>query len=452
MAGASGVYFYTKGRANTPNYRVTKVERGPLTAAVSATGTLNPVVTVQVGFQISGQIQALYADFNSPVKKGQIIARIDPETFEAKVNQAKAELEAARAAVLNQRAQVERARADVDNARAALAVAKAQTAKAQVAVLDSKRDLGRRMDLLRQELIAQSEKDTAQAAYDSAVAQAEATAAQEQAQTSGIQAAVAQLKVAEAQLENALAQVRQKEAGLQQAQVDLDRTRIYAPVDGVVVTRNVDVGQTVAASLQAPTLFTIAQDLTQMQVDTNVDEADIGRIGLEQRVTFTVDAFPRQTFTGRVIQIRKGPQVVQNVVTYNVVVSAQNTELKLLPGMTANVKIVVDQKESVLKIPNAALRYRPQGVEPDSAVSGGAASQAAPRGEGGQSPEAIRDRLVKSLGLSEAQQRRLDPILQDGRQQILALREQNLSDPERRGRGQKIREATRERIREILTA
>jgi len=380
-AAATGTYFYAQSRGSTPKYRLAKVERGPLTATVSATGTLNAVITVLVGSQVSGQINALYADFNSRVKNGQLIARIDPESFEAKVNQAKAQLEAARATVLNQQATVERTQADVENARAALAVAKAQTAKAQVALLDARRDLDRKTDLLKKELIAQSDKDTAQATYDSALAQLEAARAQEQALASAIRSVEAQLKVAEAQLQAALAQVKQQEAALRQAQVDLDHTFIRAPVDGVVVARNVDVGQTVAASLQAPTLFTIAQDLTQMQVDTNVDEADVGRIRVGQRATFTVDSFPGQTFTGEVVQIRKAPQVVQNVVTYDVVASAQNRDLKLLPGMTANVRIVVDRKGSVLKVPNTALRFRPAGTEAD-ATPREAQSPQAPPGRG----------------------------------------------------------------------
>jgi HlyD family secretion protein len=359
--GAASAYLYSTSRGNSPKHRFARVERGPLTATVSATGSLNAVITVQVGSQISGQIKALFADFNSQVKKNQLIARIDPEIFEAKVNQAKAELEASQAAVLTQRANVERARADVENARAALAGAKAQTAKAQVAVLDAKRDLDRKSDLLKRELIAQSEKDSAQAAHDSAVAQWESARAQEQALASAIKSVEAQLRVAEAQLKSAEATLRQKTAALAQAQVDLDHTMIRAPVDGAVVSRNVDVGQTVAAALQAPTLFTIAQDLTQMQVDTNVDEADIGRVRLGLSAAFTVDAFPGRTFSGEIVQIRKAPQVVQNVVTYNVVVGVQNPDGKLLPGMTANVRIVVDHKPSALKIPNAALRFRPPG-------------------------------------------------------------------------------------------
>lgn len=368
-AGATGIY-YARSRGTAPKYRLDRVERGPLTAAISATGTLNAVVTVQVGSQVSGQISALSADFNSRVEKGQIIARIDPAIFEARVSQAKADLESAGAAVLNQQAAVERARADVESARAALAVAQAQTAKARVAVLDARRDLDRKAALFADRLIAQSDRDTAEAAHESALAQLEASRGQERAQASAIRAAEAALRVAGAQLRSAVAQVAQKQAALQQAEVDLAHTIIRAPVNGVVVSRNVDVGQTVAASLQAPTLFTIAQDLTRMQVDTSVDEADVGRTRLGQRATFTVDAFPGRAFTGAVVQIRKAPQVVQNVVTYDVVVSARNDDLTLLPGMTANVRIVVDQKASALKVPNAALRFRPPGAGVEGAPSG----------------------------------------------------------------------------------
>ena len=359
----TGGYLYTQGIGARPAFRTAAVTRGPLTSAVSATGTLNAVITVQVGSQISGQVKELHADFNSVVKKDQLIARIDPESFEAKVNQTKAQVDAARASVLNQQAVVEKTRADLENARAALAASRANTAKAQVTVIDSKRTLGRNRDLRTRGLIAQADEDTAQAAYDSAVAQQEASKAQEEAQASAVRSAEAQLRVAEAMLTNAKAQVAQNAAALRQAQVDLDRTFIRAPVDGVVVGRNVDRGQTVAASLQAPTLFTIAQDLRNMQVDTNVDEADVGRVKLGQSVTFTVDSFPGRTFSGEVVQIRKAPLVVQNVVTYDVVVSAKNPDQRLLPGMTANVRIVIEQKDNVMQVPNAALRFRPPGVE-----------------------------------------------------------------------------------------
>jgi HlyD family secretion protein len=353
---AVGGYVYGRDRRVEVQYRLARVERGPLTAMVSATGTLNPVTTVQVGSQVSGQIAALFADFNSPVRKDQVIARIDPATFEAKVEQATAQLAAAQAAVLHQRAAVRRARADLDQARATVAVADAQIARAKVALLDARRDLDRKNELFRQDLIAKSDQDTAQATHDAAAAQLEAAHAQRQAQVSALASAEAQLAVSEAQLEGAVAAVAQSQAALQQAKVDLDRTTIRAPMDGVVVSRNVDVGQTVAASLQAPTLFSIAEDLTKMQVDASVDEADVGRIRVKQLVRFTVDSFRGEAFAGEVTQIRKAPQVQQNVVTYIVVVSVRNPQLKLMPGMTSSVKIVVDHAERVLKLPHAALR------------------------------------------------------------------------------------------------
>ncbi|PYM92854.1 MAG: HlyD family secretion protein [Candidatus Rokuibacteriota bacterium] len=446
VGGGVWAYLYTQSGGSAPKYRLARVERGPLTAAVSATGTLNAVVIVQVGSQVSGQIKALHVDFNSTVKNNQVIALIDPDIFEAKVQQAQADLDSSRATVLNQQAQVERARADVENARAALEEAKAFTAKARVQSMDAKRDYDRKTELFDRQLIAKSDLDTAQATYDAAVAQLDSTRAREQALSSAIQSAIAQLRVVDASLESARAQVKQKDAALRQAQVDLDHTTIRAPVDGVVVSRQVDVGQTVAASLQAPVLFTIAQDLTQMQVETSVDEADIGRINLDDRATFTVDAFPGETFTGTVTQIRKAAQVVQNVVTYTVVVAVKNPAGKLVPGMTANVKLVTAEKPSVLKVPNSALRFRPAGAEaaaPGAPAGGGTSSGGPP------TVEQIRDRLVKELKLSEDQQRKLEPILQDGREQFRAL--QGLPEADRRAKAQKIREASRVRIREILT-
>jgi len=451
VGGAVWGYFYAQSRGNVPKYRLVRVERGPLTAAVSATGNLNAVITVQVGSQVSGQIKELMVDFNSIVKKDQVIARIDPDIFLAKVNQAKADVESARATVLNQEAQVERARADVENARAALAEAKAQTAKAQVAVVDAKRDFDRKTELFARKLIARSDLDTSQAAHDSAIAQVEAAKAHDQALASAIQSSTAQLRVAQAMLVSARAQVDQKNAALKQAQVDLDHTTILAPVNGVVVSRQVDVGQTVAASLQAPVLFTIAQDLTKMQVETSVDEADIGRLKLEDRATFTVDAFPGETFAGMVTQIRKAPQVVQNVVTYTVIVGVENPSGKLMPGMTANVKLVVAQKPSALKVPNAALRFRPAGVEAPTSSAPAAGGAASGTGSGGPpSVEEIRERLVKGLNLSDDQQKKLEPILQESREQRRGL-QWLPSDAERRSKAQKIREAQRARIREILT-
>jgi HlyD family secretion protein len=347
VAGVTGFYWFSGG-GRTAAYRTAPVERGSLTATISSTGTLNAVVTVQVGTQVSGTVSQILVDFNSPVRKGMLIARIDPSALEAKVSQARADLESAQAAVLNQRAALARAQADLANAQAGVV-------KQDVAVRDARVKAESRNQLFKEGGISAEERDSAQAALDSAVAQKDAADA-------GVRASRAALDVVRAQLAAAQATVKQKQAALSQAQVDLDRTYIRAPVDGVVISRSVDVGQTVAASLQAPTLFLIAQDLTKMQVDTNVDEADISRVGLDQQATFTVDAYPGETFRGRVAQIRQAPQTVQNVVTYNTVVTVDNPDLKLKPGMTANVRLLVAQRDNVLLVPNAAFRFRPEGA------------------------------------------------------------------------------------------
>ena len=319
-------------KGSNQKFRTVKVERGEISSIVTATGTINPVVTVLVGSQVSGTIKALYADFNSRVKEGEVIAQIDPAIFEAQVEQAKAN--------------VATALANVSNAQANLQNIQANLVRAEVAVSDAKRTLDRNIQLMKMNAIAQASLDTTQANYDSAVAQREATKAQSE--------------VAKSQIESAKAQVDHSKAALKLAETNLRYTTIRSPVNGTVISRNVDVGQTVAASLQAPTLFTIAKDLTQMQVDTNFSEADIGRIEKEQEATFNVDAYPERTFRGRVSEIRNAPLTVQNVVTYDVVIQVNNKDLKLKPGMTANVSIVVAHREGILKIPNAALRFRPE--------------------------------------------------------------------------------------------
>jgi HlyD family secretion protein len=356
---AAGAYLLLRPAGDRPAYRTAPVERGEIVATTVATGTLNPVITVQVGSQISGMVQHLYADFNSAVKRGQLIARIDPELFEARASQARATLESARAAVLNQQANRERATADVENARAALEGAKANVARQRVALLDAEIKLRSRTNLFREGGISQEERDSAQAAFDSAGAQLDAAAAQERAAGSTLRAAGATFQVAEAQLKAAAANVAQQEAALRQAEVDLSHTFIRAPVDGVVISRSVDVGQTVAASLQAPTLFLIAQDLTRMQVNTSVDEADIGQIKSGLPARFTVDAYPGQPFEGTVTQVRSAPNVQQNVVTYDVIIEVANPGLRLKPGMTASVQIRIARKADALKVPAAALRFRP---------------------------------------------------------------------------------------------
>ena len=346
LGGAVGFYWFSNGNRKV-SFRTVPVERSDIQSTISATGTLNAVITVQVGTQVSGTIAGLFVDYNSPVKKSMLIARIDPATFEAKANQAKADLESVRAAVLNQRAAVVKSEADV-------ATARANVVRQDVALRDAKVRAEARVRLFQEGGISQEERDSARATLDSAQAQLEAVQA-------SLRASQAALDVTRAQLVAAEATVQQKEAALAQAQVDLNNTYIRAPVDGIVVSRNVDVGQTVAASLQAPTLFLIAQDLTKMEVDTNVDEADIGRVALDQEATFTVDSYPGQVFRGQIVQIRQAPQVVQNVVTYITVVAVSNPDLKLKPGMTANVKILVARREKVLAVANAAFRIRLDG-------------------------------------------------------------------------------------------
>ena len=304
-------------RKEKPQYFTSKVERGDIRDVVEATGTINAVITVQVGSQVSGTIQTLFADFNSRVKKGQLLAKIDPSLFQGAMLQAKADLE---------------------NARANLASSKANLEKARASAVQAKADYERTVGLAKEGVMSQQQLDLAKANYDSAVAQVSAS---------------------QAQVTQADAQVSQKQAAVSVAQTNLDYTTIKSPIDGTVVARNVDVGQTVAASLQAPTLFTIAQDLTKMQVYVSTDESDVGNIRPGQPATFKVDAFPRETFNGRVSQVRLNATTVQNVVTYTTVVDFDNPELKLFPGMTAYVTLPVATASNVIKVANGALRYKP---------------------------------------------------------------------------------------------
>jgi HlyD family secretion protein len=361
-------------------YRTATVGHGDINITVSATGNPNAVVTVQVGTQVSGAILSLSADFNSKVTKGQLIARIDPAAFQAKVDQAQANLDSAGSNVANAEAGVQKAQAGIQAAYAAVATAKANVTKAQVAAQDAKTKADRSVAMNKVGVLSQADLETSQATFNSATADQAAIAADERAAEDNVKVAQAELKVANTQLAANQAQVKQFQAALTSTQIDLQNTYIKAPVDGVVVARNVDVGQTVAASLATPTLFEIAQDLTKMQVDTNVSEADVGRVRVGQTVTFTVDAYPGLVFKGAVTEIREAPINVQNVITYDVVIGVSNPDLKLFPGMTANVKILVDQRPNVLRVLNAALRYHPSSETPLPAAAGkGGSKGAAPQ-------------------------------------------------------------------------
>lgn len=340
-----------------------KVERGNLRTSVNATGTLQAVTTVQVGSQVSGTISALSADFNSAVKKGQVIAQLDPALLQAQRDQVKANLEQARANLANAEARVKAAQASVETQRAGVSSADANLAALKAQRDDAQSFFERQTALIESGLITQREFETARTSLRAADERYKQAAAQlQQARIAEQTSSTAGLAQARADVKQAQAQVQQTAAALRLAEVNLSHTTIHSPIDGVVVSRNVDVGQTVAASLQAPTLFTIANDLTRMQVIANIDQADIGVINESARASFTVDAFPGQRFSGAIRQIRLNPQNVQNVVTYNVVLDVENPELKLKPGMTANLTVTIAERNNVLRIPNAALRFTPQGV------------------------------------------------------------------------------------------
>lgn len=347
-------------RGSGPNsYITSRIERGDIDPTVTTSGNLNAVITVQVGSQVSGNILALYADFNTKVKKGQVVALIDPASFKAAVAQATANVSAAQAAVQTAQATLAKTQSDLASALANIASAKANLAKAKSAVAIAMIENDRTQALLAEKIESQNNADTAKATYDQAVASMNADQASLTAAQTAAVSAQAEVTAVQAQVRQAEAVVQQTEAALAQAQLNLDHTRIVAPVDGTVESRNMDVGQTVAASFQAPTIFLIAQDLTRMQVDTNVDEADVGPIREGQSASFTVDAYPGQIFRGTIAQVRKAPINVQNVITYDVVVEVSNPDLKLYPGMTANATIVTGHAANVLRVPKAALRYRP---------------------------------------------------------------------------------------------
>jgi HlyD family secretion protein len=417
LAAAGYAWLRSRDGGGEQALRTVKLERGPLQAVVAASGTLNAVTTVQVGSQISGQVKEIYADFNTSVKKNQVIARIDPATFELRVAQASADLDAARSAVAV--------------ARSTVAAQQAEIARVKVNLADAQRDFERKRSLVDQKFISAAELDKARTAVD---------ATREQ-----LNAVQAQIGVNESQVTSALAAVKQRESLLRQAQVDLERTIIRAPVDGTVILRNIDAGQTVAASLQAPVLFTIAQDLRDMQVEAAIDEADVGRLRVGQRATFTVDAFPRRSFNGEIRQIRKSPVNVQNVISYTVVISAANPDLALLPGMTANVRVVVESRDNVLKVANAALRYRPGGAAESKAAPGAAPAPAA-----GNAYQQFRQRVYGELKPDEAQRAKLDQVFDDVRLKLAALRDIP-QEADRRKAAERLRSESRTRVMDLLT-
>lgn len=375
IAVVGAAVLWWRGRdGRDPQYTFTRVERGDVVETVTATGTVNPITTVQVGSQVSGTIKKLNADFNSVVHRGQILAQLDTDTFQAQVAQATANVQMARAQVQNAKASLENTRAAYLSSQASLASAQANLEKAKAAVKDSQDNLNRSQALWQRNLIAARDVEVATTGNEQAVAAEKAAEAQVEQAKADLEAARAKVQSAQAQIKTNEAQVAQAEAALRQNQVTLAKATIYSPIDGTVVARNVDVGQTVAASLQAPTLFTIAQDLSHLQIDTSVAEADVGRVLEGQEVTFTVDAFPSQTFHGRVSQVRINPTTVQNVVTYDAVVAVDNPGRRLMPGMTAQVSIIIARRPNVLRLPIQALHFRPPAAMAGNGRQGGAAA------------------------------------------------------------------------------
>jgi HlyD family secretion protein len=399
------VYNYMNSKSmNKIVFETQKADKGKITSTVSSTGSLAAVTTVDVGSQVSGAIQAIYVDYNDRVTEGQIIARIDPATYEAQLTQAKAKLSNGEASLRQAQADlddsrisiqnsiagihqstagVEKSKADLQNAIGNNLVAEANMRRSK-AELDNKNSENQRAkELFRRELISQSERDsydlqlkTAQANYESSVAQVKSSKANIEAAKSTLQSArsildasitkrqsaEAQVRSSEARLIAANAVIEQAKGDVSSVQVNLERCIIRSPINGVVINRKVDVGQTVAASFTAPSLFILAKNLGQMEVKASVDEADIGKVKQGQKVEFTVDAYPEEQFFGRVFQVRTNAVVEQNVVTYEVIIRTENKDLKLKPGMTANIDITTEVKENVLRIPNSALRFRPDKV------------------------------------------------------------------------------------------
>jgi len=363
VAVAAGLLYAYHQKDEAHTYITAPIERGKIVTVVRATGTLTPISMVDVSSELSGRMAEVLVGFNDAVHAGQVIARLDQRTFAAKVEQAEATLRIAGANVQVQRAALERAKAQLTSAQIARNVTGANQAALQAKLDETERQLQRKLTLTRSGSVSTADLGATQAQRDAQTADMLALSEQFKMKHEAIVIAEADIHMAEANLENAQAVVEQKRAELEEAEHDLARTELRAPIDGVIIKRDVNPGQIVAVSLEAKMLFNIANDLREMEVHGNIDEADIGQVKPGQKVTFTVDAHPNHLFEGRVRQVRMAHEVVQNVVTYTVVISAPNREQLLFPGMTANLRILINETDQILKIPNEALRFRPAGTE-----------------------------------------------------------------------------------------
>lgn len=435
------------------SYRTAKADRGEVVATVSATGTINPTTTVIVGSQLSGQVVQILADYNSEVQAGQVVARLNQDQIRARLDAARADLAQMRAQKLVVEGQIEKVRAETEKARAGQADTEAQVARNEALLADSDRIYKRQSDLRTRGFAADAAVDTARATRDAQEAALTSARAQVSSAKAALLGLAADLQVAQANLAAVSAQIQQREAAVRQIEVDLANSEIKSPVSGVVVQRNVELGQTVAASLQAPELFRIADDLRKMEIAANIDETDIGRIKPEQRVTFTVNAFPGRTFEGVVKQVRLGSQNVQNVVIYTTIVSIDNPQRELLPGMTANLRIETERRDNVVRIPNAALRWRPPSLADQPLVRTASAPTAAAgpqrRPSGGNSGEFL-EAIKTEIKPGADQLREIEAAFADMRKSFLA----GAGDGDANARRERILAARREleqRMAGILT-
>ena len=431
VAIAAGFYLFVgwSGAPAEGSYRTAKADRGEIVATVSATGTINPTTTVIVGSQLSGQVVEVLADYNSEVKADQVVARLNQNHIRARLDAARADLAQMRAQKLVTEGQIEKVRAETEKARAGQADMESQVVRNEALLADAERNLTRQTELRTRGFAAESIHETARATRDAQQAALNSARAQVNSAKAALLSLAADLQIAQANLEAVNAQILQRQAAARQIEVDLQNSEIRSPVSGVVVLRNVELGQTVAASLQAPELFRIADDLRKMEIAANIDETDVGRIKTGQRVTFTVNAFPGRTFDGVVKQVRLGSQIVQNVVIYTTIISIDNPQRELLPGMTANLRVETERRENVIRIPNAALRWRPP-VAADQplvvASEPAAAPDAAPqrRGPGGQTGGAngseFLNAIKSEIKLSPDQIRDIDTAAADMRQTMMA--------------------------------
>jgi HlyD family secretion protein len=357
-AAALGAWWYLH-LGTAKQYKTEVVQHARIQSTVSVTGTCSALLTVQVGSQVSGVVTTLHADFNSQVHKGELLAEIDPLPFQEKVNQAQAALDAAKAAVVAAKATVQKSETDIRTAQATAESQRALVAQAIAGERGAKIAADRQQQLAAKSIVSDDQFESAKATYDVAVADRQASDAQQHVAETTIDEMKEAREAAKVQQTNAEAQVRQAEGALEQAKLDLDHTRITSPIDGVVISRQVDAGQTVAASFASPQLFQIAQDLSKMQVDADVDESEVSKVHAGQIAQFTVDAMPTRSFEATIRQVRESATNIQNVITYDAVMDVPNPDLVLLPGMTANIRIPVQVRENALRVPNGALRYKP---------------------------------------------------------------------------------------------